>query len=61
MVIYLFNCLIYIVIIKYGNFCCLVYLRIIYYCKLSDVKNRGSFRKFLWVCLDVWIFLIVFL
>lgn len=45
MVIYLFNCLIYIVIIKYGNFCCLVYLRIIYYCKLSDVKNRGSVRK----------------
>lgn len=45
MVIYLFNCLTYIAKIKYGNFCCLVYLRITYYCKLSDVKNRGSFRK----------------
>lgn len=55
MVIYLFNCLTYIAIIKYGNFCCLVYLRITYYCKLSDVKKRGSFRKFLWVRSDAWI------
>lgn len=45
MVIYLFNCLTYIAIIEYGNFCCLVNLRITYYCKLSKVKNRGSLRK----------------
>lgn len=58
MVIYLFNCLTYIAIIKYGNFCCLVYLRITYYCKPSDVKNRGSLRKsvgFFSVGSDAWI------
>lgn len=54
MVIYLFNCLTYIAIIEYGNFCCLVNLRITYYCKLSKVKNRGS-CFFLWVRLDAWI------